>query len=183
MRKACRPTSSLSTDRPDDDDRAQVGRVVRPHGLSGTVVVELATDRPESRFTQGAVLQTEQGSSLTVERYEATHRSPLLTFEEVKGREAAEELRNVALYIPVAERRPLGEDEFWPDELVGMEVVHSDRSPLGRVTEVETGVGQDRLVVETGEGPVIVPLVTELVPEVDHGAGRITVTLPPGFLD
>lgn len=156
---------------------------MRPHGLAGTVVVELATDRPESRFTQGAVLQTEDGSSLTVERYEATHRSPLLTFEEVKGREAAEELRNVVLYIPVEQRRPLEEDEFWPDELMGMEVVHSDGVPLGRVAEVETGVGQDRLVVETGEGQVMVPFVTELVPEVDHAGRRITVTLPAGFLD
>lgn len=147
------------------------------------MVVELATDRPESRFRPGAVLRTEDGSSLTVERYEATDRSPLLTFEEVRGREAAQELRNVLLYIPADQRRPLEEDEFWPDELVGMEVVHSDRAPLGRVAEVETGVGQDRLVVETGEGPVIVPFVVELVPEVDHQARRITVTLPPGFLD
>lgn len=156
---------------------------MRPHGLAGSVVVELATDRPESRFIPGALLQTEEGSSLTVERYEATDRSPIVTFEEVRGREAAEEFRNVLLYISADQRRRLEEDEFWPDELVGMEVVRSDGSALGRVAEVETGVGQDRLVVETGQGTMIVPFVAELVPEVEHENRRIVVTLPEGFID
>lgn len=146
-------------------------------------MVELATDRPEERFRPGSIIHTEEGSTLTVEGYEATDRSPLLTFQQVDGRERAEELRNTLLYIPADQRRPLEENEFWPDELVGLDVFHADGSRLGTVVDLESGVGQDRLVVETDAGAVTVPFVAELVPEIDAQDGRITVSLPPGFLD
>lgn len=160
-----------------------VGRIVRPHGLHGTVVVEAITDRPEARFAPGAVLYVDDGLALTVERFEPTAKSPLLTFVEVSGRDEAEQMRDTFLYIPVEERRDLEEGEFWPDELVGMDVVDRSGSRLGSVTEVETGAGQDRLMIDTGAGMITVPFVTELVPEVDVHVRRIVVVLPQGLTD
>lgn len=145
--------------------------------------METATDIPESRFRAGETLQTDDGSLLTVERFEATGRSPLLAFEEVNGRDEADVLRGTYLYIGADRRRELEEGEFWPDDLVGMDVVHADGARLGRVTEVETGVGQYRLLVETDAGPLTVPFVQELVPEVNTEQRRIVVDLPEGFMD
>src|SRR5690606_40753461 len=39
-----------------------VGRVVRPHGVRGEVVVEVRTDEPEQRYAEGAVLLAERES-------------------------------------------------------------------------------------------------------------------------
>ena len=36
-----------------------VGRVIRPHGVHGEVVVEIHTDSPEERFTVGSVFGTD----------------------------------------------------------------------------------------------------------------------------
>lgn len=147
------------------------------------MVVEPITDRPDARFRPGSVLRTEAGEPLTVDRFEATGRAPLLTFREVAGRDRAETLRGAHLYIPAGERRGLDEEEYWPDELAGMEVQDRSGSILGSVAGVEQGVAQDRLLVDTGEEVIRVPFVAELVPEVDREARRVVVSLPPGLMD
>lgn len=158
-----------------------VGRVVKPHGLSGGVVVEPVTDTPEMRFSVGSVLLTSGDVRLTVGRYEATDRSPIITFEGIGNRPAAEGLRGTELFIAPEERRGLDPDEFWPDELAGMSAVGPSGEPIGTITDVETGAGQDRLIVETPDGPLIVPFVAEIVPDVDRAARRVMVVLPEGL--
>jgi len=160
-----------------------VGRVVRPHGLRGAVVVEVFTDRPAERFAPGAVVELADGSLLTVAAFQVTDRLPLVTFEEVSDRNAAERLRGKDLSIPSVERRPLEEGEFWPDELVGMEVVGPSGEHVGEVVDVEIGVGQDRLSIVVGDRTISVPFVAELVPEVDTERRRIVIDPPPGLID
>lgn len=147
------------------------------------MVVDPQTDEPANRFAPGGVVFLADGSSLTVRRYEATDRSPVVTFEGIEQRTEAEALRGSELFIPAGDRRPLSEHEFWPDELIGSVVVDIDGAQLGMITEVDTGLSQDRLIVETSGGPIIVPLVAALVPVVDVAAQKIVVDLPPGFTD
>lgn len=147
------------------------------------MVIDPATDRPEERFARGARLLLSDGSTLTVARYEATERSPIVTFEEVSDRTTAESHRGTELYILVGDRRALDDDEFWPDELIGMQAVTPEGETIGEVIEVEPGVGQDRLVIDTPSGAVRVPFVAALIPEVDRAGRKVVADLPPGFTE
>ena len=102
-------------------------------------------------------------------------------FAGIEDRTAAESLRGAVLTIPAAERRDLEEDEFWPDDLVGLEARTPQGRVLGRVSRVVSGAAQDRLVIDTGSGEVEVPFVDPLVPEVDVAGGRVVID-PPGGL-
>jgi 16S rRNA processing protein RimM len=146
-------------------------------------VVDPQTDDPAGRFVPGSRMFLEDGTAMVVNRYEATDRSPVVTFEGVDSREHAEALRGRSLYIKADDRRLLGEDEFWPDEMIGLTVVDPTGAPVGTVSDVETGLSQDRLIVEGATGTFVVPLVAALVPEVDVLGGRVVVDLPPGFTD
>lgn len=130
------------------------------------MVVHPDTDHPE-RFRPGATFRSEDGRPLTVES--VFPRGPVLVvgFTEVGSREQAETLRGSIVTIPSSERRPLDEDEFWPDELVGSTVLDPEDGTLGTVAGVVEGAAQDRLLVDTGDGIVEVPFVAALVPEVD----------------
>lgn len=145
------------------------------------MVVDPDTDKPEQRFAAGSTLLTADGSELTVERYEQTDRSPIVTFAEIGDREEAEALRGLELFIPAAERRRLDDDEFWPDELVGMAVEAPSGERIGVVTGIEEGAGQDRLIIDTPTGEVTVPFVAELVPEISRQARRVVVAIPEGL--
>lgn len=173
MRRVWLPGSSSST------EAATVGRVGRPHGVSGDVVVRPDTDNPD-RFAVGARLFVASGGTLTV----AAMRRPsgslagslIVRFESVDTREGAERLRGAVLTVPLSERRPLGRDEFWPDELIGLKVVDENGTLLGRVEDVIEGAAQDRLAVDSVSGTVLeVPFVSELVTAVDTETGVIVV--------
>ena len=107
----------------------------------------------------------------------------MVTFNGIEERTQAEALRGSELFIPADQRRPLGEHEFWPDDLVGLSVITIEGTRLGTITAVETGLSQDRLTVDTSRGAIIVPLVNALVPTVDIAGKQVIVELPPGFMD
>lgn len=160
-----------------------MGRIGRAHGLRGALVIDPSTDIPAERFKVGSVVLLDDGTPLTVSRYEATDRSPLITFEEIRERPAAEQLRGRSLFIAGSGRRELEPGEYWPDDLVGMDVSDVEGTAIGKVTDVHTGLAQDRLIVESPQGDVIVPLVSPLVRSVDLEGRKVVVDLPPDFID
>lgn len=166
-----------------------VGRVVKPHGIRGELVVDVHTDSPEERFAVGSVLETRSrdGASGTVTITAARpHTGRLLvTFEGVVGREAADAMRGLLLLVDASELPPTEDpDEFHDHELEGLEVVDVRGNRVGVVAEVLHTAGTDLLAVRREGGvEALVPFVTQIVPTVDVAGGRVVVDPPEGLLD
>lgn len=171
-----------------------VGRVVRPHGVHGEVVVEIHTDSPDERFVPEAVLGTDPSEVgplriASVRRHYgrmAAGRGRLLIhFDGYPDRTAAETLRGVYLTVDSASLPPLEDpDEFHDHQLVGLTAVSSDGTVLGQVVRVEHAPASDLLVLaRPGGREALVPFVKAIVPEVDLAAGRVVLTPPEGLLD
>lgn len=150
----------------------EVGRVVKPHGLTGELVVELWTDRA-SRLDPGTALETDQGA-LVVEASRPHQGRHLVRFAGVGTHEEAEALRGVALRAEPLDDDP---DTLWVHELVGASVVTSDGRALGTVTAVEANPASDLLVCSGG---ALVPL--RFVTAVEPGV-TVTVDVPEGLVD
>ncbi|MFQ5948886.1 MAG: ribosome maturation factor RimM, partial [Acidimicrobiia bacterium] len=135
-----------------------------------------STDDP-GRFAPGSLLLTDEAPPrpLTVRRARGHRAGLIVSFAGIADRKAAESLRGVHLTIGAAERRPLEDDEFWPEQLRGLVAVDRDGGRLGVIADVVLGEAQDRLVVTTDGGLVEVPFVAELVGEVDLLAGTVVV--------
>ena len=84
--------------------------------------------------------------------------------------------RGVELELPAEELPPPEEGSYYAFQLVGLSVEEEGGRVLGAVAEVEPGVANDVLRLDSGAG---LPLVEACVREVDLEAGRITVA--PGF--
>lgn len=103
-----------------------------------------------------------------------------LALEEVNDRNTAEALRGELLLAPVDtggggdNNEPEG---YYPEELIGLRVDNPSGSYLGKVSDVCIGAAQDLIIVERAgdSSEVMVPFVSELVPEVDTDSGRIVV--------
>ncbi len=164
--------------------RVVVGRVVRPHGIRGEVVVQPRTDRPELRFRPGQVLSTSTGRELALTASRPHSGRLLLTFDTVADRTAAEALRQTDLWVEVAENEQGEPDAYYDAQLVGLEA-RDVTGVIGTVTAVEHGSAQDLLVLQVREPDrvVRVPFVAALVPRVDVEAGWLEVSLPPGLVD
>jgi 16S rRNA processing protein RimM len=153
----------------------EVGRVVRPHGLKGQVVVELWTDRHE-RVAVGAQLSAGDRPLLIASASplpgSGGHDRWLVAFHGVSTREGAEALRQAVLTA-----EPLHvEGALWVHELVGADLYEPDGHLVGRVEAVQANPASDLLVLEDGR---LVPLTFV---SRDEG-GTLTVDGPPGLLD
>ena len=157
------------------------GQIGKPHGLAGEVYVVVISDDPR-RFESGSTLHHSDGRTLVVERARAHADRFLVKFEGVDDRPAAESLRG-ALYVPDEDVRRLDEDEYWYDDLVGCMVVRSTGDEIGTVRSVLERPAQDLLEVDTPRGPRLIPIVKEIVVDVDTKTRRIVIDPPEGLLD
>lgn len=150
----------------------EVGRITKPHGVRGEVLVALSSERVE-RLDAGSVLATDRGL-LTVVSSSRHHDRWIVRFEGIEDREAAEGWRGTVLRA-----EPLDDDDedaLWVHELVGSEVVTVDGASVGSITAVESNPASDLLVLDTG---ALVPVVFITASE----QGRITIDPPDGLLE
>lgn len=148
----------------------EVGRVAKPHGLRGEVVVELVTDRLE-RLAPGSVLDSVRGALVVVASRPHQHRW-IVAFEGVHDRSEAERLAGVSLRAESIE----DDDALWVHELIGSEVVERDGTPRGRVVSVLANPAHDILELDTG---ALVPIVFVVSLE----DGRTLIDPPAGLFD
>jgi 16S rRNA processing protein RimM len=174
--------------------RVIVGRVGRPHGIRGEVVVGVRTDEPDLRFAVGAILgsgPTPDSDTPSGQLKVASARwhsgQLLVAFAGITDRTAAAELTGTWLSVDSSQLPATPDpDEFRDHELIGLSV----RTPAGQDVGVVTDVlhhGQDLLVVrragQEGAEETLVPFVRAIVPEVDVAAGLLVIDPPAGLLD
>jgi 16S rRNA processing protein RimM len=163
-----------------------VGRIGRPHGIRGDVVVGVRTDEPELRFAQGSRLDTDPAEvgPLTVAGTKWHSGELLVRFAGVSDRDAAAELRGTWLTVDSATIAPPEDpDEFRDADLIGLSVRTVDGTQVGTVDDVLHS-GQDVLVIKAADGrEVMVPFVKVLVPEVDVASGFLVIDPPEGLLN
>ncbi len=147
-----------------------MGRVGRPHGLNGAFVVEHASEAPE-RFAPGARVYVAREAAEVVESKRAGGGRLVVRLDR-------DPERGDQIELPAAELPEPEEGSYYAYRLVGLLVVEEDGEELGRVAEVEPGVANDVLRLDSG---LALPLVEDCVRAVDLDAARIVVA--PGFAD
>jgi len=168
-----------------------VGRIGRPHGVRGDVVVGVRTDEPELRFAQGSRLDTDPVGvgPLTVAGFRWHSGDLLVRFEGISDRTAAAELGGTWLMVDSAVLGALDDpDEFRDGDLVGLCVRTVDGTVVGTVTDV-LHHGQDVLAIDPAAtaggrgGQILIPFVKAIVPEVDIAGGVLVIDPPEGLLN
>jgi 16S rRNA processing protein RimM len=168
-----------------------VGRVRKPQGIHGELLVESLTDVPDVIFASGNRVfgGTADGhvdaaaSSLTVRRARPFKGGYIIGFAELTERTAADAWRGRYLLSESARSRALAEDEIYRHELLGMLVIDDNLGELGNVTELYEFPQGLMLEVGTRNGPVLVPYRPEIVSEVDLETKRIRISAPEGLIE
>ncbi|MBE6484756.1 MAG: ribosome maturation factor RimM [Actinomycetaceae bacterium] len=154
------------------------------HGLKGEVRLDVRTDIPERRLAPGTMLETDPAEvgPLTVERTRQYKGATYALFAECHNRTAAEQIRGVKLTVETDEDEIEEDDAWYAHELVGLEVLDPEGYTLGEVIGLEPMPAQDLLVVREPDGLIArVPMVREIVTEVDLDDGCVVVDAPPGL--
>lgn len=158
-------------------DLVEIGYVARAHGIKGELRVVVYN--PSSTALQDAERIFVGGQPFTVGKARPSKDATLVTLSEVTSRERAEELKGSKVEID-RDALELEEGELLLSDLIGCAVVLRSGEAWGKVAEIEWGA-QDRLVIHDGEVERLLPLVDELVVDIDLEARVVTVDPPEGL--
>jgi 16S rRNA processing protein RimM len=163
-----------------------VGRIVRPHGNRGQVVVAPETDFASERFQAGStlhVLRDGQMTTLDVRDGREFQGRWIVGFEGVASIDDAEKLRELELRIPPESVRSPQPGSFLVHDLVGCRVTTVDGRLVGTVEHVRLDAGTPLLGVRSATGEVLVPLAEDICREVDVAGKSIVIAAPDGLID
>jgi len=163
-----------------------VGRIARPQGNRGEVVVTPETDFGAQRFQPGAPLQIcRDGVIQTLTVTESREHSGrwVVGFEGFGSINDAETLRGLELRIPAASLQPLEAGTFYVHDLAGLRVETIAGTVVGRVDHVQFAAGTPLLVVAGARGEVLVPFVDRICRKVDVEGGVIVIDPPAGLVE
>ena len=167
----------------DRDRLTCIGTVAQAHGVKGELKVAPLTATPAYYEECGTViLETKQGlRDFKVRGMRPAGSHWIMTLDELNDRTGAEAYCGALVLLEDSRLRPLEPGEYFQHDLIGCEVKTLAGESLGRVKGImETGAN-DVLVV--GEESVMVPMLADVVKEVDVDGGLIRIEPLPGLLE
>jgi 16S rRNA processing protein RimM len=164
----------------------RVARVARPQGIRGELRVAL--DHSEStilRSRESVFVEAASGP----EEYQVLAVHPVgrgclrMRLRGIDSRDAAETLRSAFIYVPAASLPDAAAGEFYSFRAIGCDVVTIDGERLGTVAEIFPTGANDVMVVRDRRREVLIPVIADVIRNLDFAARRITIDLLPGLLD
>ncbi len=163
----------------------KTGIISSTHALKGEVKVYPTTDNIR-RFDSLCHIFVEQQGEKTlydIEKVRYFKKMVILKFKGIDRVEEASPLVGAALYVPRTEAVPLGENEYYIADLIGMEVLSAEGELYGIVGDViQTGANDVYQIESKKYGEFLIPAIKQCIIEIDPEKNRMTVDLLPGLL-
>jgi len=167
---------------PAFSEMVAIGRVVKPQGRKGEVVVQPFSDRPDRFPTLREVyVPGEDGAAraMVVAACWPHKDRFVLKFEGVDSIDDAEKFRGMDVRIAEQDLPSLPAGSYYHHQLKGLAVEDEAGSPVGTVQDIlETGGEAPVLTVRGAGTETLIPLAEAFVREVDLARGRIVVVRP-----
>ena len=160
-----------------------IGKLRRPHGVKGEILMEVVTDFPERIRPGVTVFVGEAHRSLVVRSCRSHAEGMLIAFEGVLQPESAGELRNALVQVPRQDRPNLPEGDFYHHQILGLSVENQTGDRLGVVTAIlETGAN-DVFAVSMEDGrEILIPYTDDIVRSILPEQSKMVVQLLPGLM-
>jgi 16S rRNA processing protein RimM len=160
-----------------------VGKLHRPHGVSGEIIMSVLTDFPERLKPETVLLMGPEHQPVTISAIRHHNRGALVSLVGYESREAVDPLRNMELFVRADDRPPLPKGEYYLHQIIGLQAVSDEGQPLGVVADwLETGANGVFIVQTEEGGEILLPDVDEVIVQIDLEAGQMVVHLLEGLI-
>jgi len=169
------------------DNFISIGKIVNFHGVNGEAKVAF-TKGKEAQISSYKLLYFKKDSdfkTLNVQNIRFHKGFALIKFKEFKSLNEIADLKGQILYVTREEvNKHLENDEFFIDDLIGLDVYNLDEKLIGKIDSVTNANGEDLFSVKNNAGKLFfVPFVKELVPTVDVKNKKVIVNNIEGLID
>jgi len=159
--------------RPDLESMVCVGAIAGAFGVRGEARLKSFCANPAS-IGDYAPLLAEGGRSFDLRITREVKGGFAARLSGIETREQAEALKGTRLYAPRNRLPPLGDEEFYHADLIGLEVVDTGGARIGRVRAIHD-FGAGDVIEITGVAGLMLPFTRTAVPTIDLASGRLVV--------
>jgi 16S rRNA processing protein RimM len=152
-----------------------------PQGVRGEVRVKSLTAEPSGIGAYGPLTDKKRARAFVFEFLRPLKDDMLVArVAGVATRDAAEALKGVEIFARRDQLPPPKEDEFYYDDLVGLEAVDASDAPIGRIASlVNYGAGDVLEIAPAGGGEtLLLPFTKSVARRIDFDAGHIVIERP-----
>jgi 16S rRNA processing protein RimM len=75
------------------------------------------------------------------------------------------------------------ENEYYHDQIIGLQVMTTDGELIGAVTDILSGTSNDNYIVRGSAGEVLIPAIEDVIQSIDLDKGIIIIEAIKGLLD
>lgn len=154
-----------------------MGRILAPWGVRGWVKVEpYSAERGTlCGFPAWWLAKAGQWRQIAVSECREHGASLIARFEGCEDRDQASAYRGSEIGVRRADLPEAGPNEYYQDDLIGLEVVNAKGERLGAVTGILDSGGHPVLRVGANKGERLLPAVPSVIRSVDLRAGIVQV--------
>ncbi|MFH0925693.1 MAG: ribosome maturation factor RimM [bacterium] len=162
-----------------DEDLVAVGKIVKVQGKKGEVRIMPLTDFPERFKDLKSVILvfSKQEKRIYTLQYVRFYKNRIIAkLQEINSIDEASELIDVEVAIPSDELIPLGKDEYYQFELIGMDVYTEKGRYLGKIDSIFPTGSNDVYVVKRDDKEYLIPAIKEVVSFLDTLKKKMIIT-------
>jgi len=170
-------------------DLLEVGKIVNTHGLRGEVKVVPWTDYPEvfEDIDFVYVKKKSEYERLDVKGIKYQKNNLIVRFSQITDINMAEKYKNtckIDLIMQPLIKKINDESANYIADLIGLDIVTEDGEKIGTVSDVfNTGSNDIYEVKREGKKNLLLPVIDDVVLNIDVDGGKITVRMMDGLED
>ncbi len=167
-------------------DLLEVGKIINTHGLRGEVKVAAWTDYPEvfEDIEYVYVKKKDAYERLDISNIKYQRSNLIVKFSQIKDIDEAQRYKNFILYAERVQLGKLPEGAHYIADLIGLEVVTKEGKSVGTIADVINTGGSDIYDIKReGQKNLMIPVIDEVVLNIDVEGGRVTVNMMDGLED
>ena len=166
-----------------------IGRIIGVHGLRGAL--RYRPDYPESKSIQNVerifLAYGDDGVDAReyriIESLPHTRGAARLMLDGITDVNQAEALKGKNVFAAEDDLPPPAENEFYHRDVLGCEVFLTDGTRIGAIEDIIATGANDVFVVRGDGKEVLVPVIEDVVKEIDVASKRVVIDPIPGLLD
>ena len=152
-----------------------------PQGVRGEIRVKSLTREASAIGAYGPLTDKDRMRAFTFDSLRPLKADMLVArLAGVSTRDAADALRGLEIFARRDQLPPPNEDEFYYDDLLGLEAVDGAGARLGRVVSLMNHGAGDVLEIAPAQGgeTLLLPFTKRVAPHIDFDTGRIVIVPP-----
>lgn len=162
----------------------QLGKVTKPFGVKGQVVMFLDVDCPDDYAELDSAFVEVKGNLVPYFFHidNINGNKAVATFEEITSEEALA-LVGHDLYLPLDLLPELTGNQFYFHEVVGFRIVDEEKGDIGILQTVIDYPAQPLFQIMKDETEILIPVIDPVIQKVDRENKIIFIKAPNGLID